>query len=373
MTKLFFKFYMSQGVGNSSSSTTASSTTSSRCLDVASETLSALELLELMHLFVKEDGLGHASILVGRDGSSDTLTIRTGKHAPVEDTCAMETCAVGSVDGIEMSPKMDASRRAVVDDMTIKKIGHTSTGRHAEVLNEIAVHIHAPVTSTPLPVGDSMVMDTDDSSADAETVYGAPIEWIRETVVSACCTQNGCTVDALVDKITSHPNHAITIYAGNVKNTLESILVGLCKEHVLFEVPHYDSRYQSLPLYITKEYECLYFVQEVRMSTLSETQPVPILKEERVCPWVRYDGFRNQKLYTIFVSRVVTTLHRKPLCNARTIHLDIPMLTRTHLIILLRCMVKERFITQREILNESAVCNIFGDAVTKEGNVFYSL
>jgi hypothetical protein len=362
--------------------------------------LSSIELLELLHVFAGLDGsLPAARVTVeGKEEKvaaatdEDTLfpeSSETHVRVSVGKTCSAPCVRLQQTEYEEdwIAPCMvcaELPTATQADDDSCrplnKSIGQTSTGRGAETINEITVQISRNLTESNSRTGVQPAVFPAPASAALATAGGDVVHmtqetrWMREVVIEKCSNIQGSTVNLVFNAVMCHPSNSFEVDFSTLRKKVEHVMLDMCKEDVLCEIPFYNLHYEAAPLYVVKAHEFFYLtkprdVDEVCDSSATNTT----IYEERMCPWTRCDGCRNQKLFNAFASRVTAVLSRKPKCSINIIHSELPMLTPTHVCILMSRLIADGIVEKCIVHSKVVVSNMFAEPMDSKDLICYSL
>jgi hypothetical protein len=131
------------------------------------------------------------------------------------------------------------------------------------------------------------------------------------------------------------------------------ILTELVDRKEIYKVLQFDDRDEEEYLCVLYQYKNCYSVCD---------------GEEGVCPWMTVQGNRNETFYQILVGKVLYFLSQRPKSSVTDIQKELFLISRTHVIILLRCLVRECIVTEMEIESIVEADGLFDDKVQNNGS-----
>jgi hypothetical protein len=141
----------------------------------------------------------------------------------------------------------------------------------------------------------------------------------------------------------------------------EALLLG-CRSGQILRYPFFDSLYRGTVRYVHHSFSQCYYGRtkgpqdgegeregEGTVGSIDRLETIPVPQMELTCPWMTCDGKRNEKIFSLFASKVMATVTMKPSCPITVIHGDLPMLSCSHVAILLMVLVEEGILLQRKV------------------------
>lgn len=297
---------------------------------------SKADFLYQLHRIAAENGklldFGHLIIRNSSENSEKSDIILTvGANAQVQGKQQQE----------EKSQYPEASR--------VKKSLNNLSGSFGAKFDRIQFDIlvpSSPPSSMELPESNTLVTTPTSTSTPTPSL---PLPPSPDELLSQICEylkgdMNGKTLEEI--------QHHLHLSLQDAQN----ILLHGCNTQQLYRYPYINSKYEQIIYYLHPSYIHYYYCYEGHrphhlLHKLSTFLPIYTLDSisleemELSCPWIYADGTRNNQLYTIFISKVLSILSMKPSCSITVIHSEFPTLTCGHMKILLMKLVMERYIT----------------------------
>lgn len=357
--------------------------------------LSSIELLELLHVFAGLDGcFPDASVSMvpkteneEEEGGIEKVTVSENIgsliRVSVGKRCSEQCVRLQTVESdASRAPCVVCANLSTVRDqgdnacaLLDKTIGQTSTGRGADILNEITVLVSRDLTASNCQshmACSEIVEPLLRQSESEEKCVEETMDLLREVILEKCSSIQGSTVDTLLNAIMCHPNILMALNSSHLRQHIDRALSTMCSENVLCKIPFYNSRYEEVPFYVVKAHEGFYLTKQSEIVG-EELNEGHVINAERACPWTRYDGCRNQKLFNVFASRVAATLTKKPKCCIEVIHSELPMLTPTHICVLMDRLIKDGIVEKCVVRTTMIANSVFGEPMYYKNLICFSL
>lgn len=247
--------------------------------------------------------------------------------------------AEGTVDIVRMIGEVDDSgglQRG--QGWKVKTSSCSLSGLFSLKLNRVHFEISTPSSRDPQVAPSSARSQTQSSSYQSSA---------RSPEISGLASR---TLEYLETEINGHTLGHLTSYFTKSLPELKEALAMLCSSEQVYRYPHYDSCYKEVVLFVHHKYSHFYFGNLPQTlphlfgwgpSGEAELEMIPLVEQELLCPWMNVDGTKNQTMLSLFLSKLIAVLTMKPQSRVSAIHSEFPMLSCTHVAILLKKFVDE--------------------------------
>ena len=266
----------------------------------------------------------------------------------------------------------------------IEKISNeTSSGLFSSKYQQIKFNIQIKQTNSDnsnfIPLKNDLEITQDDLKSltiTKENNFSDNMNEFSELILNFLETEkNGKTLESIFEYL-QRQTHSVFLI--NNLNILYNLLFHEIVKQNIFCILFYDFNYEKKYYFVHKIFLHLYYFSldvfdHLRYESISSNNNIiefhsfnhfmsiilPLSVQELQCPWMQTNGTKNIKLFTFFVSKILSTLTIKPFCTISVLHSELPMLSYTHVAILIQIILKNEIIIKKKLKLTNKLKNPF--------------